>query len=81
MTLPKYVVELLEMTQCPYKNVSLIFSFLKCCADMSRRPEERSDRLRLGRVQSSTNNTRRENDALRPPLLGRNRGKGGHETW
>ena len=32
----KMVVVLLEMTVCPYKNVSLIFCFLKCCADILR---------------------------------------------
>ena len=34
------VVELLEMTQCPYENVSMIFCFLKCFADMSQNLNE-----------------------------------------
>ena len=72
------VVELLEMTQCPYENVSLIFCFLKCCAYMSRRntsqrPEERSDRLRLGRP-TSTSGARREKQVVLVPLADRGRG-------
>jgi len=68
------------MTQCPYENVSFIFCFLKCCADISQRNtsqrplELTSDGLRLGRVQSSISSVRREMDARRPPLVGRGRG-------
>jgi len=39
------------------------------------RPEERTDRLRLGRP-TSTNSARREKQAVRPPLTGR--GVGGN---
>jgi len=75
------VVELLEMTQCSYENVSLIVCFLKCCADMSRRkmsqrpPEVTNLRLRLGREQHSTSSARREKQATLPPLVGRGRGR------
>ena len=41
-----------------------------------RQPEERTDRLRLGRVQSSTSSARREKEASRPPLAGRGKGGG-----
>jgi len=78
------VVEFLEMTQCPCENVSLIFCFFKCCADMSRRntsqrppepPQDRSDRLRAGRP-APTSSARREKQALHPPMAGRGRGGG-----
>ena len=63
---------------CPYENVSLIFCFLKCCEnmskrDMSQRPD-RPDRIRLGRLQSSTSSAQSEKEALRPPLTGQGRG-------
>ena len=76
------------MTQCPCENVSLIFCFLKCCVDMSRRnmsqrppepPQDRSDRFRAGRP-APTGNLRREKQALRPPMAGQGKG-GGNETW
>jgi len=41
-----------------------------------RPPEEKTDRLRLGRVQSSTSSARGEKEAARPPLVGRGRGGG-----
>ena len=72
------------MTQCPCENVSLIFCFLKCCADMSRRnmshrppepPQDRSDKFRAGRP-APTGSLRREKQALRPPMAGRGRGGG-----
>ena len=68
------------MTKCLCGNVSLIFCFLKCCANMPRRntsqrpPEEvTNDRLRCGRVQNSTSSARREKQAVLPPLAGRGR--------
>jgi len=70
-----------------YENVSLIFCFLKYCADMSRRNtsqrplEVTNDRLRLGRVQHSTSRAQREKQAVLPPLAGRGRGRlGARET-
>jgi len=78
------VVELLEMAQCPCENVSLNFCFLKCFADMPRRntsqrlpepPQDRTDRLRLGRP-APTSSARRKKQALQPPMVGRGRGGG-----
>jgi len=62
------------MIQCRYENVSLIFCFLKCCADMSQWPQ-RPDRIRLGR-ESSTSSARKEKQALRHPMADRERGGG-----
>jgi len=50
----------LEMLNCPYENASLNFCLLKCCADMSQRPDERPDRFRLGRQQNSTSSAQGE---------------------
>jgi len=72
------------MTQCPCENVSLIFCFFKCCADMSRRntsqrppepPQGRSDRLGARRP-APTSSARREKQELHPPMAGRGRGGG-----
>jgi len=72
----------MTLTQCPYENVSLNFYFFKCCEDMSQmdmsnRPR-RPNKMR-GERESSTSSARREKQALRPPMAGRERG--GHETW
>jgi len=49
---------------------------MSCWNTSQRPPEETIDRLRLGRVQSSTSSARREKEAARPPLDGRGRGGG-----
>jgi len=59
------------LLNCLYENVSLIFCFLKCCADMSQRP----DKIRLGR-ETSTSSAQKEKQALCPPMIGRGRGGG-----
>jgi len=62
--------------------VPLIFCFLKCCADKSRRntsqrpsepPQDKSDKFRARRP-APTGSLRREKQALRPPMAGRGRG-------
>jgi len=69
------------MTQCLCENVSLIFCFLKCCADMPQRPpqpeppQDRSDKFRAGRL-APTGSARREKQALNHPMAGRGRGGG-----
>jgi len=83
----RVVVKLLEMTQCSCEIVSFNLCFVKYCADMSQRntsqipseqsepPQDRSDRLRVGRI-APTGSARREKEASRPPMVGRGRGGG-----